>query len=475
MKLVKSLFSLRQKSHLNTRLEIRDERAYRNRLLMWLAPVNISFAFVDWLSVAGAPLLKFVFMRTLGVVVSALFWYLLRGRVNYKIRFFCLLLPYMFVVEYIMISNGLVISPYYAGVSLVMITATMLFPVRSKVASVVYSVSVLPIVVWSIFLSGYSAVTLVQLNLMVLGSVLICAVNSGQIWIEFRERLKASEALARDKGKRGRVIDEKAKELLSRKIFESQFSPQVVTAVLKNKLLPKSMIKTKIVNIVIDIQDSTKKANSISADDYKNVIEEVLDVFSASCLKWNVTLDKFTGDGVQAFAGAPIPSHDDFSRALMTCRDTIAMLQARKSALNNLWKDVLNVRFAICEGNALVGFVGKGIFKSYTAIGDMVSFTHRLSSIPSPWSIAAYSWDASYKKEIFAPGFNVKYQNVSDLKGFGSQTFQVAVISSKEDEPIQLDAGRCSHCATPLVLEDLPGGLPNIYCPACDSKMNKAA
>ena len=57
---------------------------------------------------------------------------------------------------------------------------------------------------------------------MALGSAIVCAVNSGFIWDEFRTKLEATEALARDKGRRGKIIQEKAAQLAKRQIFESQ-------------------------------------------------------------------------------------------------------------------------------------------------------------------------------------------------------------------------------------------------------------
>lgn len=473
MAIVKSLFSLRKKSHLFTRFELRDEKTYRRRLLPWLAPVDILFALVDWVSVPNTSLLWFFSLRLAGVIASALFWYGLRGRVRYGLRFFLAVAPYMFVVEYIMIKHSLVLSPYFAGASLVMITAAMLFPVRLLIASLVYTGCMLPLMIWSAFFSNYDHVSILQLLLMSSGTVIVCALNSGHLYSEFQKRLTASELLARDKGRRGRIISEKVQEILKRQIFESQFSPQVVDAVLQDRSIIREMRKRSIVNIVIDIQDSTKKANSLDALHYKQVIEEVLDVFSAACLKWNITLDKFTGDGVQAFAGAPFQTPNDLRRALMACKDTIAMLKARKHMLDQMWKDPLNVRFAICQGEALVGFVGKGIFKSYTAIGDMVSFTHRLSSVPVPWKIATHIWDKKVGADITAPGFHTEYTIVRNLKGFGEQSFYTAILDPIfEDDSV--DAGRCPHCETPFVVEENAAGIPRVFCPACETK-SKAA
>ena len=465
---------MRGKSHLNTRLALYDERSYAKKLLKLIAPVYVLFGLVDYNLNSTAPWYFYFGLRLSAVVLSRIIFVFSRGRAPYATRIFLAGAPYVFTLEYLMYEKNLWLTPYYSGIGLVLMCITMVFPSNWKYALIGNVIYILPIFAYLLYHPLNDIVGMVTLMLMTIGTVLLAVLNSDQIYRDLRKGLIASEALARDKGKRGRIIDEKAKELINRRIFESQFSPQVVAAILKDRSLVNNMVKRKISNVVIDIEESTKKANALEPDDYKQVIEEVLDVFSAACLKWNVTLDKFIGDGVQAFAGAPFQSIDDENRAVMACKDTISMLKARKDQMEILWKGPMNVRFAICTGEALVGFVGKGIFKSYTAIGDMVSFTHRLSSVPAPWTVALYVWDASHRTDSIRPGFNTQQKLVSNLKGFNEKTFEVSILNPIVDDD-SVDAGRCETCGTPMVIEDGLQGLPRVYCPACSSQLRKIA
>jgi class 3 adenylate cyclase len=474
--LIKSALSLRRSSHLETRLELRDESAHAYRLIPWLALADLSFCIVDWWMSTGKSILFFLGLRFLGVVSSRFLFLVSRGRLRYGARLFLTIAPYMAPVQYVMITEGLVYSPYFAGVTLIMITASMLFPTRLKVSVLVYFILTLPILIWLAISPFPRLVDNVLVFAMTIGSIGIVSLNADQVRQDLTEKLAVREVLTRDLGKRQREIREKAEELMKRQIFESQFSPQVVAAILNNRTLTRDMKRVKISNIVIDIQNSTTKANSINPNHYKEVVEEVLDVFSAACLKWNITLDKFLGDGVQAFAGAPVPQSDDFERSIHACKETIQMLSARKGALEALWKDELNVRFAVCEGEALIGFIGRGIFKSYTAVGDMVSFTHRLSSVPEPWTIAAYSWSSSVESRLFALNFHHRERWVDNLKGFGDKKFRITILEPELDQGAGLeDAGRCPQCETPLVIEEGKMGLPRIYCPGCQNRAHSQA
>jgi class 3 adenylate cyclase len=475
MRLGKSVLSLRSKSHVNTRLQIRDERAYATRLIPWLALVNISFAAVDSMICRGTSPLTFLAIRLIAVGASWLLFQSSRGRVRHGTRLLFTVGPYIWGVQYVMLSEHLSFSPYLAGLALVMVTSTMLFPVKTRIAAETYLKSVLPIIVWAIFFSDGPWLDRANLLLMTLGSVFVCSVNSGQVYQDIRERLKVSETLARDLGKREAEVRRKAEQLLKRRTFESQFSPQVVNAVLNDPNWTSGRSQCQLVIIVLDIENSTGKATTLEGTRYDEVVEEVYDVFASACLQWNITVDKFTGDGGMSFAGAPVQSDDDFRRSLMACRDTIRMLQARKSKLDQLWGESLNIRMAMVEGKARAGFIGRGTLKAYTAVGEVVSFTHRLASVPPAWSIAAYSWSDPSKLEQNYLGLSTEVETAKGLKGFGGKEFSIRIFRSQHDTSAAIDAGRCGTCETPLVFEEDAFGMPKVVCPGCRSRASAIA
>lgn len=93
------------------------------------------------------------------------------------------------------------------------------------------------------------------------------------------------------------------------------------------------------------------------------------------------TIDKYIGDSIMAFWGAPIeissPVHHA-ARAAIRC-------QQRLKQLNQAWqtqgKNVFITRIGIHYGEAIVGNLGSSERLSYTAIGDAINITSRLESI----------------------------------------------------------------------------------------------
>jgi adenylate cyclase len=93
------------------------------------------------------------------------------------------------------------------------------------------------------------------------------------------------------------------------------------------------------------------------------------------------TVDKFIGDGVMAFWGAPMPQTD---HALRACRGALRAAR-RMEAVNVAWKAEgrrpIRIRIGMHTGDVLVGNVGSSERLSYTAMGDGVNVAARLEGM----------------------------------------------------------------------------------------------
>lgn len=92
----------------------------------------------------------------------------------------------------------------------------------------------------------------------------------------------------------------------------------------------------------------------------------------------NGTIDKFIGDSIMAFWGAPVenPNH-----AINAC-EAVLLCKKRNEELNNAWNlkqhPAFFTRFGLNVGDVIVGNIGTSERLSYTAIGDPVNFASRL-------------------------------------------------------------------------------------------------
>jgi adenylate cyclase len=138
--------------------------------------------------------------------------------------------------------------------------------------------------------------------------------------------------------------------------------------------------KKQIYAMFTDLEGFTKLSHAITPEQLSSLLNTYLDVLSETVLRHGGTIDKFVGDAVVAFWGAPIAREDDAERAV---RAAVAMYEAgeefRRRAPAGL-PPIGCTRVGLHRGEAVVGnFGGEGRIQ-YTALGDSMNTAARLES-----------------------------------------------------------------------------------------------
>jgi adenylate cyclase len=138
--------------------------------------------------------------------------------------------------------------------------------------------------------------------------------------------------------------------------------------------------KKQIFALFTDLEGFTKLSHAISPEQLSALLNRYLDLMSDTVLRHGGTIDKFVGDAVVAFWGAPIARPDDGDRA---ARAAIAMYEAGEAFRRSAGDDIPPVgctRVGLHRGEAVVGnFGGEGRIQ-YTALGDGMNTAARLES-----------------------------------------------------------------------------------------------
>ena len=113
-----------------------------------------------------------------------------------------------------------------------------------------------------------------------------------------------------------------------------------------------------------------------SGDRIIPLLSRFFDAVSAAVQGHGGTIDKFIGDAVMAFWGAPASNPD---HALDCCRAALACLKAVGELVDDEQRRV-EIRIGINSGDMLVGNIGSEVRLNYTVIGDAVNVASRLES-----------------------------------------------------------------------------------------------
>src|SRR5215469_1917647 len=111
------------------------------------------------------------------------------------------------------------------------------------------------------------------------------------------------------------------------------------------------------------------------------LLAEYLEVVSAAVLGRSGTIDKFIGDGVMAFWGAPVPNEHHALDACAAALECQRLLASQRAAAEHSGGTPLRMRIGINTGHMLVGNIGSNERLSYTVIGDPVNIASRLEPL----------------------------------------------------------------------------------------------
>ena len=138
--------------------------------------------------------------------------------------------------------------------------------------------------------------------------------------------------------------------------------------------------KTKIFAVFTDLEGFTKLSHAITPEQLSRLLNRYLDDMSDIVLKHGGTLDKFVGDAIVAFWGAPIARPDDADRAIRAGRE---MYEAGETFRQNAEEGIPPIgvtRVGLHTGEAIVGNFGGEMRIQYTAFGDAMNCAARLES-----------------------------------------------------------------------------------------------
>jgi adenylate cyclase len=138
--------------------------------------------------------------------------------------------------------------------------------------------------------------------------------------------------------------------------------------------------KKHIYALFTDLEGFTKLSHAITPEQLSTLLNRYLDLMSEVVLRHGGTIDKFVGDAVVAFWGAPISRPDDGERAVKAASAMFEAGQAFARSGGGELPPIGRTRVGLHRGEAVVGnFGGEGRIQ-YTALGDGMNTAARLES-----------------------------------------------------------------------------------------------
>jgi adenylate cyclase len=173
------------------------------------------------------------------------------------------------------------------------------------------------------------------------------------------------------------LAQRRSRQLLGtlRQYVAGEVVDELLRSDLKDPLAPRRL---EVTTLVADMEGYTTQVESLSLEEASRLTTDFLECLTRPVLAHRGTLDKYTGDGLVAFWGAPLPNADHADLALDAAAKIlheVAQFSALRVASG---KPALRVRIGIESGAAMAGDYGTAARSIYTAVGDSVNTAARL-------------------------------------------------------------------------------------------------
>ena len=171
-------------------------------------------------------------------------------------------------------------------------------------------------------------------------------------------------------------------EIVLRDRFQRLVAPNVAEQMISGKLEVKKggQLIQELTIYNSDIRGFTAMSEGTSAETLVEMLNEYFELMVETLFKYEGTLDKFMGDGIMAFWGAPLVHRDDAVRCVQCALDQMEVLGRFNRERIAAGKPALAVGLGIHTGPGVVGYVGSSKALSYTTIGDTANTSARLCS-----------------------------------------------------------------------------------------------
>jgi adenylate cyclase len=179
-----------------------------------------------------------------------------------------------------------------------------------------------------------------------------------------------------------------------RRTFSTYLSPELVAMMVRDGIEPRlggsSGTRTA---YFTDIASFSSFSEVLSATQLVDLLNEYLSAMTDILVAEGGTLDKYEGDAIVAFFGAPIEQPDHAARAVRVAikmQQALAQLREKWHDEGDKWPDLvrqMRMRIGISSGEVVTGNMGSTMRMNYTMMGDVVNTAARLEAAAKQYGI----------------------------------------------------------------------------------------
>lgn len=233
-------------------------------------------------------------------------------------------------------------------------------------------------------------------------------------------------------------ISESREKKFIRKSFQYYLSEEVVEQIVQNPEKLKLGGELKKVTIFFsDIRGFTAISETLSPKELTEKLNVYLTAMTDIITGQRGLVDKYIGDAVMAFWGAPLDNDMQGEHAALAALEQMRTLEK----LNKKWQAEGLARFDIgiglSTGKVVVGNMGSEKRFNYTIIGDEVNFASRLEGLNKTYGTSCIISEATKKEIEKNPTFRIRELDLVTVKGKKEPKLIFELITKEVDQSLE--------------------------------------
>lgn len=182
-----------------------------------------------------------------------------------------------------------------------------------------------------------------------------------------------------------------------------------------------------------DIRNFTSISEPMAASELKEMLNEFFTPMTEIIFNHHGTIDKYIGDLIMAFWGAPLKDQDHAEHALGAALDMqIAVEKLKPAFVERGWAEI-NIGIGLNSGIMSVGDMGSKFRRNYTVLGDAVNLGSRLEGLTSFYGVKIIASEATTQSQ---PSFVFRQLDRVRVKGkkSGINIYEVICRTAEQTE-----------------------------------------
>ena len=233
------------------------------------------------------------------------------------------------------------------------------------------------------------------------------------------------------------LVEEKEKRRV-RSAFGQYLSPEVIRRLLLNPQLVEPR-KTDITVMFSDIRGFTTISEKLDAQELALFLNQYLSDMTRLVFESQGTLDKYIGDAVMAFWGAPFEEEGHAAKGCVSALEMMKHVRAMQKKWAAEGKPHLDIGIGLNTGVASVGNMGSVLRYGYTALGDTVNLSSRLEGLNKDYGTHILVNETTYAA-VQGEGFLFRELDLIRVKGKFQPVILYELIGREGETSVYGDA-----------------------------------